>query len=347
MTTFGAVAARLAENGYLPVPIKNGTKRPPMTEWPSFRLDDAALRQYRHLGTGLLTGQLVDCDIDVLHEAAAAELHALARTELGEGPARVGQPPKILIAYRTPTPFRKRQTRTFIIGGKATKVEMLADGQQFVAYAVHPDTKQPYHWLDGDPLAIPFADLPEISEQQIATFIARAEAVLGKYGKPEKPDRTNGGGEHNQHQQAADDPAMRAYAEAAFADEVRRAAMAGRGNRNAALNVAALKLGQLVAAGWLDQGRVEESLKNAADACGLARDDGLNAVQNTIKSGLKTGMAEPREPPARTTTYRSNGATQPSCSQPANDAFPPEPESPSWQDDTMPHLSEAGSLGRC
>ena len=344
MMAFAAVAPRLSANGYLPVPIKPGTKRPPMAGWPKFRLDDAALAEYRQCGTGLLCGNLLGCDIDILNEEAAAELHQLARRELGDGPARIGQPPKLLIAYRTARPFRKRQTRTFIIDGKAGKVEMLADGQQFVAYATHPDTGRPYHWLDGDPLGIPFADLPEVTEEQIIAFIGQAEVVLGKYGRPEKPERVNGGEPAREHHTPSDDPARRAYVEAAFADEVKRVATAFAGGRNDALNVAGLKLGQLVGGGWLDQGRVERALEDAAHANELVRAHGLASVRATIASGLAAGMREPRDPPERQGTatggYRGNGAAAPySASVDAE---------PGWRDDTsdtgtssIPHLSEA------
>jgi putative DNA primase/helicase len=310
---FGIVAPRLVANGYLPVPIKIGTKRPPMNGWPEFRVDDAALAEYREYGTGLLCGQLVGVDIDVLHAQAAAELHAQARTMLGKGPARVGLAPKVLIAYRASTPFRKRQTRTFVIDGHASKVEILADGQQFVSHALHPDTKQPYRWLDADPLSVPFAQLPEVSEERIGAFIIAAESVLTKYGTPQKPDRANGGEPPREHRPAGDDdPIRRAYVEAALADETKRVATAGRGGRNDALNIAALRLGKLVAGGWLDQGRVERALEDAAHANGLARDDGPKSVRDTIRSGLYAGMREPRDPPEwqgpTTGGWRSNGA---------------------------------------
>lgn len=338
MMTFGDIAPRLVGNGYSPVPIKPGTKRPPMNEWPSFRVDDAALAEYRQCGTGLLCGQLLGVDIDVLHCEAAAELQQLARAELGNGPSRIGLPPKILIAYRTSVPFRKRQTRTFIIDGKASKVEALADGQQFVAFAVHPETKAPYRWPHGDPLAIPFTDLPAVTEDQIASFIDKAELVLAKYGGPEKPEPVNG--KPSAHCPPPDEnPARRAYAEAALANEVKAVATAFAGGRNAALNIAALKLGQLVASGWLDQSRVERSLEEAAHACGLVRDDGLRSVRDTVKSGLKAGITEPREPPERT---RGNGATAPSYSEPAT-------EPPREGDTTaspIPHLSEALWIAR-
>src|SRR5512147_3183220 len=75
----------------------------------------------------------------------------------------------------------KRQTRVFLIDGYSCKVEALADGQQFVAFAVHPDTKQPYRWLDSNPLDVPFTALPVVSEERILAFIAKADAVLAKY----------------------------------------------------------------------------------------------------------------------------------------------------------------------
>jgi bifunctional DNA primase/polymerase-like protein len=342
MMAFAALAPRLSANGYLPVPIKPGTKRPPMAGWPTFRLDDAALAEYRRCGTGLLCGNLLGCDIDVLHEAAAGELHQLARAELGDGPARIGKAPKLLVAFRTATPFRKRQTRTFVIDGHPAKVEMLADGQQFVAFAVHPDTKEPYRWLDGDPLAIPFADLPEVTEGQIIKFLGKAETVLAKYGRPEKPERVNGSESPRDYRQPPDDdPARRAYVEAAFADETKRVATAYANSRNDVLNTAALKLARLVAGGWLDQGRVERALDDAAHANGLVRDDGHKGVRDTIRSGLAAGLREPRDPPERqgnaTGGYRGNGASAPysvSVVEPSG-----------WQDDTsassIPHLSEA------
>ena len=174
---FGIVAPRLCAHGFRPVPILNGTKRPPMKNWPGFVVDDAAINKYRDCGTGLLCGELVGVDIDVLDVQATGELHQLTRSELGDGPSRIGQPPKLLVALRTAVPFRKRQTPTFVIGGHASKVEVLADGQQFVAYAVHPDTQKPYTWPDGNPLDVPFAALPEVTEKQIVAFLDMWRAI--------------------------------------------------------------------------------------------------------------------------------------------------------------------------
>jgi putative DNA primase/helicase len=122
--------------------------------------------------------------------------------------------------------------------------------------------------------------------------------VLGRYGVPERPARANA--KPSSLRPPSDDTvARRAYAEAALADEVRQVATAARGSRNNRLNTAALKLGQLVAAGWLDRGRIERALEDAAAACGLVADDGGEAVRRTIKSGLDAGVAQPRNIPER------------------------------------------------
>jgi hypothetical protein len=64
----------------------------------------------------------------------------------------------------------------------------------------------------------------------------------------------------------------------------------GRTGRNHALNRAAFRLGQLVAAGLLDRHTVTAALLNAATACGL----GEAEAAATITSGLAAGERKPR-----------------------------------------------------
>ena len=61
------------------------------------------------------------------------------------------------------------------------------------------------------------------------------------------------------------------------------------------LFVAALKLGQLVAAQWLPVTRVESALEAASHANGLVTKRGLKVVREQIKSGLEHGLTEPRD----------------------------------------------------
>lgn len=87
-----------------------------------------------------------------------------------------------------------------------------------------------------------------------------------------------------------------AYASAALERELRRVAdaipgdEAGRG-RNHSLYVASRSLGELCAAGLLDAAAVASSLAAVALASGLDRLE----VERTLASGLRAGLAKPRE----------------------------------------------------
>lgn len=91
------------------------------------------------------------------------------------------------------------------------------------------------------------------------------------------------------------DEAVRKYAQTAFDAEIRELSSAPAGGRNAALNIAAMKLGQLVGAGVLGERMVLGALEDAADACGLMKDDGRKSVLATIASGFRKGVSEPRD----------------------------------------------------
>jgi len=87
-------------------------------------------------------------------------------------------------------------------------------------------------------------------------------------------------------------PPSPAYGEATLRGEIERLKAAPQGTRNAALNIAALKLGQLVPDGHLSESLIIERLTEAAAGIGL------DAVETgaTIKSGMSKGMTEPRGP---------------------------------------------------
>jgi RecA-family ATPase len=84
-----------------------------------------------------------------------------------------------------------------------------------------------------------------------------------------------------------------AYAAAALDNIADEFAAAAPGARNDQLNKAAYRLGTMCGRGWIDRGKVEAKLADAAAACGLAKDDGRRAVEKTIASGLDAGMKSP------------------------------------------------------
>ena len=194
----------LHRNQYRPVPVlgphvatKAAGKRPVMKSWEAIcaMADEAEIARWTNAqrnctNTGLLCGTLIGIDIDVLDEGKAAHLTTLACDMLGATPAkRIGREPKILLAFRTDDPFDKIQTPEFqMLDGTVARVEVLATGQQFVAFGIHPDTKAPYHWPEGSPLDLPLADLPAVSKESCAAFIAAADAYLRKMGGQTKAD---------------------------------------------------------------------------------------------------------------------------------------------------------------
>jgi hypothetical protein len=86
------------------------------------------------------------------------------------------------------------------------------------------------------------------------------------------------------------DSRSKGYGTAALRGEVDRVRSAQVGQRNHTLNTAAYSLGQLVAAGALDQHRAVEALTAAAESAGLTTAE----IGATIESGLAAGAKRPR-----------------------------------------------------
>ena len=84
------------------------------------------------------------------------------------------------------------------------------------------------------------------------------------------------------------------YGLTALRDECSRLAAAVPGTRNDTLNRAAFRMGQLVAIKQLAEAAARQGLLEAALACGLAAEDGKDAVLKTLESGLSAGLQKPR-----------------------------------------------------
>lgn len=68
-------------------------------------------------------------------------------------------------------------------------VEVLATGQQFMGFGIHPDTKAPYRWPECSPLDVPLHELPIVSRDRCEAFVAAAEDYLRKAGGQSTADR--------------------------------------------------------------------------------------------------------------------------------------------------------------
>ncbi|MFP1645964.1 PriCT-2 domain-containing protein [Pontitalea aquivivens] len=183
MARFGA---RLVTNGYAILPIGPGTKKPgrfqrgAWADYPEWNrhaergtteVEVATWASWPDCGIGIVGGAVAAVDIDITEDAELAlRIERLARERLGDTPAlRIGRAPKRMLVYRTAEPFR---------GIKRHPLEVLCLGQQFLAYAIHPDTGAPYTWPEEGLADIDITDLPEISAEAAVAFLDEAYALL-------------------------------------------------------------------------------------------------------------------------------------------------------------------------
>lgn len=97
-------------------------------------------------------------DIDVTDPELASEIALTIERLVGRPlPRRFREnSSKLLLAFRSPGPCPKRILKT-----RAGNVELLGDGQQFVACGTHPSGAR-YQWLGGLP-----TEIPEVTREQL------------------------------------------------------------------------------------------------------------------------------------------------------------------------------------
>lgn len=181
------------ENGFEIIPIKPGTKRPPFDKWEDIRANKAKLGRWIEAGrgdhgVGILARKTPMVDIDCRDPAIVRKMIRFTEKLCGATLQRVGLPPKTGLLYRTDEPFKKVNSKTFVDDeGQTHKVEILGDGQQFVAFAVHPDTGEPYRWHEKKaPHNTEWGDLPEITREQGEEIAAEFERLAEEAGWIEK-----------------------------------------------------------------------------------------------------------------------------------------------------------------
>lgn len=190
-----AFGSELIDNGFAIVPIAVGKKAPNFDNWEKSRstkpqLTDWIENGHRKAGVGILTKWTPGVDLDIRDEELALLAEKKARKIFGDAPVRIGMAPKRLLVYRTEKPFRKMRSNKYKTPDPINEdeweehqIEILCDGQQFVAYHTHPDTHKPYVWTEeeidedgtvvteGGPRSMSAADLPEITEEQCQELI--------------------------------------------------------------------------------------------------------------------------------------------------------------------------------
>jgi hypothetical protein len=173
-------------------PLKSPGKQPRGQWVKNANLDPpAAVRiqpDPRALNSGLLCGDIVGVDVDVLDTGIVDTIVSMIEGNAGPTPlVRVGRAPKTLLVYRAEQRFAKIKTpELFFPDGTKGQVELLAKGQQFVADGIHPDTGSAYRWTDRTPADFPLEELPVVTQEQCRALIAEAEQILRDAGAREK-----------------------------------------------------------------------------------------------------------------------------------------------------------------
>lgn len=301
----------VAEHGWRVLPLAVKGKTPILKEWQKRASADA--QQVREwwgkwaaANVGIATGNgLLVLDVDV-GEGKAGEA-SLAALE-----AEHGALPPTLTAVTGSGGYHLFFSYEGKLGNSAGKLgaglDTRGDGGYVVAApSVHPNGER-YCWIDGSVAVAPAPvwlverlrsteDVPE--RRVIAPPLPTPRALMGEA-----------------------QPSGR-YGEMALAGEVARLRQAGQGERNKSLNLAALKLGQLVGAGVLVQSVVEGELMSAALAIGL----GEAEARKTLASGLGAGMKQPRQIVRRENVQRPTPEPQTQDSE-ATPTEPPAVERP-------------------
>lgn len=181
------------DNGYAICAIRPGEKRPYGKEWESTTFGPKSLAGNieagrGNFGVGIKCKKTPGVDIDCYDVEVVEHMKKFVTDLLGDTLERVGLAPKTLLVYRASKPFPKTQSKVFIDDeGHAVKLEVLGDGQQFVAFHVHPDTGKPYRWKDKKhPANTPRADLLEITQDDALAIVEEFERVAKEKGWPMK-----------------------------------------------------------------------------------------------------------------------------------------------------------------
>ena len=178
---------KLLAAGYDPLPCAG--KAALLDGWTTLDLTPDLIRAWPQThpasgNTGIRCGHATGIDIDVLDGGISERAKNLALQMLGDTTlVRIGRAPKQLLVYRTETPARKKS----VAAGKgkgAHKIEILGEGNQFIAFGTHPDTLQPYVWPESNPLQVPLHELPLVTEEMLVAYL---DAVSPLIGVPERP----------------------------------------------------------------------------------------------------------------------------------------------------------------
>jgi hypothetical protein len=188
---FGVYAPLLLRNGYSPVPIEPGSKRPlaALGDWSRLRdvpLIEAEIAtitaEYPNAGLGVAGGYhgLVPIDFDTEDREILATVNSVLPDAIVAKRGRRGA----TAFFRDPP--GSITARKFKGHDGSMLLEVLVTGQTVIPPTAHPETGEPYIWLTDNTLFdVCIDELPQLpSSMSGQTFIERLEAVLQPWLAP-------------------------------------------------------------------------------------------------------------------------------------------------------------------
>ncbi len=193
---------------YDPIPLR-GKHPDMMKDWHWQKIGHAAPEQVAMwaksfpdaINTGIQARNTPCLDIDILIPDAAQACEDYVNSVYDGIQVRIGLWPKRAIPFRATVPFKKINLPLIAPDGSEQKIEFLADGQQFAAFGIHPDTHQPYSWHGGSPLEIKHDELAWIDQEQAQLLVdSLGNILIEQFGyklktKPKTDGATGGHGQ--------------------------------------------------------------------------------------------------------------------------------------------------------
>jgi hypothetical protein len=191
MARYQKFAEQLSAKGWDTTPLRG--KIPIIKGWQ--KRPEAALQfsKFGDANIGIVCGgkhNVIAVDIDVMSDIAADVIRNIAEDMLGTAPERIGAAPKTLFVYRCTEKISKTKTAIFDIGGTLAAVEVLAEGQQFVASGTHPNG-QNYRWPGDNLLDYTPESLTAVRPEEIESFVASCNAALADFGTLKSASQSN------------------------------------------------------------------------------------------------------------------------------------------------------------
>jgi hypothetical protein len=177
----------LFEAGFEIIPIVPKKKNPSVENWRDLEITqelvDEWVKERPHHGVGIRGSSCPALDIDIDHPEAGPEMQAFIDDTIGRGPIRRGKGDKVLLPVECDILRKQKSTIYTDAQGNLFAIELLSDGQQWVARGFHEGAGRDYIWERGELItASILGDLPVLSADGLTRIFAKWDEIASRYG---------------------------------------------------------------------------------------------------------------------------------------------------------------------